>query len=533
MWPADRLSGPYERVTLSLLVECRSPMHLGSGRSLPRFAENEALDCAALCVDPAGRRFIPGASWRGLLRALVVRLLEDRPAKEATLEALFGSAKRAQEGSQSESPATLENIGRQGALRVFDTLVSDSVSSSTQTQVAIDPVTGTALEAHLFSTELLPAGTQLELRLLLERVEGEQVSLLLDALQRLDSDPLARLGSGKSQGWGQLRVIGSTPTAAAGGETVTSHKPPLDRDAETALRFELRVLTRAAFVSWLAETAQPGTELADYFETVTLTRPRSTHLGDECRLLELSLRPLEPLLIGQAAESNGDPARHEQRRNHLLARVALDADGEPTAIVPGSSLKGLLRGRTGRILRTIAHTQIGQVDNQQVDALLARLFGSPSHGRGCLWLSDAVGALPTDEPCLERVLIGIDRFTGGNSSGALFEAHCVFPAALHTRLWLSEAWLPEPERAPIRLLLAFLLRDLLEGDMRLGWGKARGLGGFDATLLGFDSVDWLAWPALMHEPGFLAWLGDRETAHALLLDWLRGRTPIASEEAHP
>lgn len=75
-----------------------------------------------------------------------------------------------------------------------------------------------------------------------------------------------------------------------------------------------------------------------------------------------------------------------------------------------------------------------------------------------------------------RDMVGIDRFTGGSSAGAKFDAEMVTEGAFKTQIRLTnfELWHLG--------LVAFVLRDFAEGLAPIGGGKSRGLGRVTARI---------------------------------------------------
>lgn len=262
-------------------------------------------------------------------------------------------------------------------------------------------------------------------------------------------------------------------------------------------------------------------------------------LRSECEI-QLEIATDGPLLIksGQTFASGVDMSAVRTMRN-----------GRWEVYIPGSSLKGALRAHAERVTRTLAPNGHGccdpfkKADNDQqtipyscssrllvrrtarnVDALssqeiyrescpICKLFGCLSMA-GRLAFNDAHqvktditnwateiahrATIPTAQ--LERELtrrlntlrentardvvtrsnVGIDRRTGGASSGSLFNLEAITAARFSTSIYLRnfELWQLG--------LLAFVLRDLAEGVIKLGMGKSRGLGRVTASVTSLE-----------------------------------------------
>lgn len=207
-------------------------------------------------------------------------------------------------------------------------------------------------------------------------------------------------------------------------------------------------------------------------------------LLNQCTV-RLHLETLEPLLVksGSAVVHGPD-----------MAFVRTNRNGHFEPFLPGSSLKGVLRSHAERIARTLQDKSVCDVfrgarvdgcssrfkghdvnrshpSDYRYSCPACRLFGS-LHWKGRFSIGDAY--LTPDYRNVEpevRDGIGIDRISGGVAGGAKFDLE-VMPAGvvfetqldvLNFELW-QLGW------------IAYVLRDLAEGYLRVGLGTARGLG---------------------------------------------------------
>ena len=198
-------------------------------------------------------------------------------------------------------------------------------------------------------------------------------------------------------------------------------------------------------------------------------------LVNECQI-DFHIKLDGPMLIKSGIETGSGPD---------MAFVRVFRNGAEEVYLPGSSLKGMLRSHAERITRTLApdnpsaacdpfsKTKCGSngKDNPEVyekSCLICKLFGSTGFASR-LATEDAYsdGRAPTPQ---QRDGVGIDRFTGGAARGAKFDLEVinegVFATALHIRNF--ELWQLG--------LIGFVLQDLKDGFIRIGFGKSRGLG---------------------------------------------------------
>ena len=193
------------------------------------------------------------------------------------------------------------------------------------------------------------------------------------------------------------------------------------------------------------------------------------------------LETLEPVLVmsGDAVVNGPD-----------MTFVRTHRQGRTEAFLPGSSLKGVLRSHAERIARTLKDRSVcGVFDHADVVGCSSRISEAkdPSdYRRSCpacrlfgslLWKGrfSASDAYLTEahrdvQPEL-RDGVGIDRVSGGASRGAKFDLE-VMPAGVEFETQFDvtnfEAWQLG--------WLAYVVRDLMEGRVRVGAMTSRGLG---------------------------------------------------------
>ncbi|MDP2859270.1 MAG: CRISPR-associated RAMP protein Csx7 [Bacillota bacterium] len=202
---------------------------------------------------------------------------------------------------------------------------------------------------------------------------------------------------------------------------------------------------------------------------------------------ELEITTTGPLLVrsGQATVSGPD-----------MTPVLTFRNNEWQVFIPGSSLKGVIRSHSEKIVRTLRDglccnpfakvnepdSSCGvQLGNQKpaptperayaLSCPVCRLFGSLEFiGRisiGDAYLKDGIPA-PRKEL---RDGVGIDRLTGGPKSQAKFTLEAVSSGAV----FRSEVLLRNFECWQLSLILA-VVQDMADGLLRIGGGRSRGFG---------------------------------------------------------
>ncbi|MCP4351106.1 MAG: CRISPR-associated RAMP protein [Desulfobacterales bacterium] len=225
--------------------------------------------------------------------------------------------------------------------------------------------------------------------------------------------------------------------------------------------------------------------------------------------IELDIIPTDPLLIksGQATVSGVDMS--------FVRTYRFGEKEEP--FIPGSSLKGMIRSYAEKICRSLRDPasvclpyaepgREGDGEEHQASCGLSfekykrensipalpsteiyrnscpacRLFGS--HGfSGRFAVSDAYLKDDSKKNHLFEIRDGvaIDRITGGSAPGAKYELEVLTRGEFSTTLEIRNF-----ERWQLGLV-GLVLRDMEQGLVRVGFGKSRGLGRFNAKITRF------------------------------------------------
>ncbi len=430
---AETTNYDYLRVRISGKLTAKSLLHCGSGDFFPAKAwksdkaKGEKGQINAVCKALDHKAYIPASTLRGSLR--------DRcPA--TTVDRIFGNA----HGSG----------GTAGKVRIYDARHrstppdADDLYRNSQSQtrlydgVSIDPITHTAGDHLLFCHEVVPTGTQFDFVVEADRVKEEDLRTLLELLCGWNGAMHSAIGKGRSKGWGKLQW----------GESTT-----------------IEMLTDEAVKSWVNGADIESPQWTS--ETI-----KTSHVTGS-NAVTFRIRPTAPLLVNdhsRVSEEKGEPKLEFMRTR----------DGQ--AIIPGSSLRGAVRAQAHRVLASIAHQHFG---SEASDAAMAvkrgidELFGEERF-RSPVWISDTIANKTTQHP---QFFNAVDRFTGGVADSALYNvvaAECDYlsgecaVADTPDKLLKDDWW---------KGLLLLLVRDFMEGDFVVGWGKGRGYGAGRLSIL--------------------------------------------------
>lgn len=458
----------FERVLISGRLRTRAPLHVGSGEEVKvdHGDGEQETSYGGICLDVDGRPYIPASTLRGLIRGL----LAGTPDEQLRLG---GTARRALDPTL---PEEARDIGSAGAMRLYDArwcevqrdvaadsrgpdMGADPPAVRIEHRTALNAITRTAGDHLLFAEATVPAGARFNCHFELDRVDDADLSAFCAALRALGQAP--GIGAGRSRLQGGL--------AWEPGEE------------------QIRVLTRSRLVGWLL-SEEP---ISVWFEPKFVTGAVATSgIEDDDGGLTLTarIRPTAPLLVSPERRKAGDGT----------AQMHCRRQGDRTDI-PAASLKGMLRAQCRRILLT--RLEAGwpdAVDRGRIavaDALTGEIFGS-KRAMGRLHVGPAVGAC-TERDLHPQFFNAIDRFTGGVSDGKLYNVIAVMPRELEWTLVLQPALILCTQMRWALALLLYLLRDGIEGDLSIGWGRARGFGGFRLALDAPDGRPYDDWDDLL------------------------------------
>jgi len=425
----------YHRARIQGTLTTLSALHIGSGELEHK---DDTVTYNAICR--AEQPYMPAATLRGFLADVGTQV------NSGLQRRLFGYAEA--------------EAGQAGALRVYDaplakvgTLPPKHLPQKTalRAYVALNPITGVAEAHHLFNLEYVPSGSVFHVELELTDIEATILAYVLELLTYWDGSARSSLGSGASKGRGRVQW----------------HLEKVE------------VLDGAQLERWLTGDFP----LAQAYKLVGELPQYSASPSRSGYALHFRLYPQGPFLLN-------DPAYVQTAEDPGVADLEYSRTPEQQALIPATALRGWLRGRARRILLTLLVDKGLAWDkaNAKVDEFLSPLFGSTEQ-QSLLWFDDAVSA-NSAQPHFQ-MFNAVDRFTGGVAEGKLYQvcaAECDYLSGV--------VYLPQQLPAEwCKGLLLLLMRDALEGDLVLGWGKGRGYGSFRIELQ-LENVKMKAWEAL-------------------------------------
>ncbi len=495
----------YERVKIEATLSCLSDLHIGSGVEAEytckeRSGKALTQTYADICLDTDKRPCIPASTLRGYLSKTLRIFCEKLNSDYLTIMTeLLGA---------SHHPLCQESgVVGMGKLRVYDALYKIDIKTGTETdssnnepdtryitRTAIEPITGTSKEHQLFSCKVVNAGAQFTLNIELDNACTAHLQLLIDALGCLEGSEMSQLGKNKSLMSGRLQISD----------------------------IKIRALHTEDFRAWLQIPQTPEDRAEDRpedspegspaeqvlekcYKEIKVNKTHETAALSEFKVLSLSLYPTSPLLVNDVHLVQDE----KESPNHVYTRR-----GEKLCI-PGATLKGLIRGHCRKIVLTLLHN-IDDQDQQYsahqaiAESTMEEIFGGET-AASLLRVSEAISVSDATEHL--QTFIAVDRFTGGVADGALYSVEAAVADELPFELYLHRELL---EKSWVTGLLLLVLRDAMEGDLSIGWGKSRGFGAFQLGIVA-DKKDGAR---LRNWPDVLNWHGsDRAEAAVEALEY--------------
>ncbi len=467
-----------------------APLHTGSGETTTRETIHEKWDpdrlaeIAAVAVDHEGRAYLPGAALKGCLRSWlrvhIAGAAGPGGAAHKVVEQLLGSEDTRQQGFVG-GKAEFGDAFALEALADAETRFKETVPywkaarlTGVKASVAIDRRRKTAMDKKLFYHEFVPKGVAFKAAVTGQDLDDGEVSLLLAAMEGFNGpDDRACVGAETGDGYGRLTW-----------------------KLDNILRLE----TGAAVVAWTRGPTGAGyaaglRPLPDTDRDALKSRALQRYRAAPEPKLTVNLRITFP---GQFLVNDPEQCKTDKERDRDSPKPdhAFLKDEKGLAFLPGPSLRGALRSQAERILRTLtsgdlraacASTDSGHCCRAISSAeetgrlcLACRLFGAPGWGAP-VEIGDFRG---TAQGEVKQELVAIDRFTGGVSGSAKFDALTAYQPVLDgtiaVDLFRTQPWGLG--------LLALTLRDLMEGDIVLGFGGNKGYGACRASITGLSLV---------------------------------------------
>lgn len=460
----------YKRVLLKGLLITRSNLHIGTGNESTIETKEGQQSYNEICLNHEGKPYIPASTMRGYLRKTILN-----NSNKSTADKIFGTAKESTENSPINNAKTSKDKIVQ--LRVYDAYSHIKYQPHLQTRTSIDPLTATAKTHHLSTHATVPEETSFALEIEIDNIDDQELEILLKALNTLGET--GKIGKGKSTGQGELSWT----------------------------QLNLKILTESSFKHWINEKPNKKTnivkQLKEHFYDHKEMQPKEINLNlnafsNDLSKITFKLDVKSPLLINDPEAT--EKANKEREEKDKIDHIFMQKNGN--AIIQGSTIKGWVRARCEKILLTLINKQeSNQASKIDHKVLSNQLFGSTNQ-QGIIEFNAAKVKIQEHEKH-HQTFNAIDRFSGGVKAHALYNAEAIWPEAPFV---FSINYQQENLKNWMKLLLLFVIRDAMEGDLVLGWGKSKGFGRL--TLFNDEKPDWKSLYETLDENDLKTWQSE-------------------------
>lgn len=422
----------------------------------------------AVARDGLGRIVIPGTSLAGALRAWLGTVT----GRDGGV--LFDAAGLGRVFGDLEGDPCL--------LHVDDAIAVGDVTVEVRDGVGIDRVTGAAAAGLLYQHEVVPLGSQFAAKITAAELPGdpERVRQALDLVVGALAEGRVAVGAARTRGLGLVRLA-------------------------SARRVTIDLASRTDVLDWLCGRGRPGAIAGPAVDALPT--------ADGTLGIEVAWAPVSPVMVQASAASDPDP--ENGREVDTVPLRTTGHDGTTRLLLPGSSVKGVLRSHAERIARTLLGITELPADwqdqlNDRRLAPVTALFGTAAareqdaaprepaggdpeqHGttggpaagrRGALSVHDCHGAAAS-----ERVVthVAVDRWTGGAAENLLFSVREPAAAEWEPLRMTVDVTRPGDRDADAELaLLMLVVRDLADGWLAVGFGGTRGRGTISVSRVSF------------------------------------------------
>ena len=544
------------RYDMTIPVRVVSALHSGGVDEVPvrpiTDEDGRTVQPSAFVRNGLGEAILPGRSIKGAIRAAFEEHMDELGFVEKELKDLWGGEMRREVGTRKEQrgDGTDDSLPlRASALTFPHAVVWDRNQGDLphRMSTAIDRATGGAADGALFAYEYLPVDTTFEIRVSAEAqdpapdptknedaqstTQSEEtkgtpsappalVEKALQAVVTLLHGKCISLGGRTGSGWGRIE--------------------PLNEDAG----YDCKLVVVPGSQSEIGDPTSVLANILDQHSSVDIEPDKNLDRQSASTNIKIEWQAPAGLFVGMnkpdgIKSSKEDTVPAAPLRNWHLDDTHRADHGDATypkvahedkasLLLPGTSIRGVLRSHCSRIARSIVSDSEGcdelgipgDVHKQlATDPLLVRyLFGTTEY-RGAVHVHDCEGRIPIqegkDKP-LKLTRNAIDRVTGSAAHGALY-SELLYPHAAwdsiqidvdHAQLCRNIRQdpggfvLPAPSssdkdyelpdfkirlRAAI-LLLTMAITDLCEGILPLGGGTGGGFGFIDVSHVSFEGL---------------------------------------------
>ncbi len=475
----------HTRWKINGVLQAETPIHVGG-------VGGDADTDLALAVNGRGQYYIPGTSLAGALRGWMSQPFHNG---EPTSDNDRNSLKHPENPVNQLWGFQGNEQGYASLIVIDDSEIDGTPEIEIREGVGIDRHTGAAANQEKYNRTILPKGVTFPLNITLDldhqkHQTPDELWQLLVALEKGD----IRIGAAKTRGLGQVKL------------TISS------------------IYEQKFDANHIFEVLLHGGKCHQWNDIKNQYQPESQYRGAHQLKLNIPWQPKDPVMV----KSEGEGIAVD-----ILPLVS-QANDTVYFVIPGSSIKGVLRAQAERIVRTVCQKETPDQFLDQVEVnLVNELFGSAEKSNtnqtdgemGALSVDDCYAKIPitpeqwgnvenaakdTNETfssfknTLHQALaipnnsnenpfhtlqpamhVAVDRWTGSAADGMLYSV--LEPIGVdwdHIAIHLDLRRLQKYDANKVKPAIALLflvLRDFAARKIPIGYGTNRGMGTVEVT----------------------------------------------------
>lgn len=407
-----------EKTIVKAKLELESPLIIGSGQN--EFADVEVMK------DKNGKPFIPATSLTGLLRHYFEGNISDK--NNPDFERFWGTSKKTSKAEEEKDE------GFQSSFICSDLYTDDAYTDDAKIRirdgVKIDPRTQTAQDKAKYDFEIIEKGAKFDLfwEVTLRKNNSKKTyDRILASLIKALADGTTPIGAKTNSGFGKCKLT----------------------DIQI---FDFDFSRKEDVLKWLKQEFKDGKSKLD---------AESFQFQSDVFTIDAKFAVKNSIIIRAYSE-----------KVDMTDATNLTSAGN--FVLPGTSLKGAIRHRALKILRTLSSADVlkMEIPEKKVD----KLFGTagkdiePIKGRVLVEEKE----INNIEPVLQN-RIKIDRFTGGTIKTALFDSMPLWPKKDDSESVDVSIKIRDYEPWEAGLMMQ-VLKDLWCEDLAVGGEKSVGRG---------------------------------------------------------
>jgi CRISPR/Cas system CSM-associated protein Csm3 (group 7 of RAMP superfamily) len=457
------LSSIKEKILLTGKIRNESPLIIGTGKG-------GTVDTEVI-LNEKGQPYIPATSFTGALR----HHLENEYETAEVARSIFGSG------------------DSQSILIVEDLYPLDAPVVTTRDGIKINRLTGIVEDKKKYDYELVEKGSEFNLCIELtirdgqEDIESSIFSLLATIVTELESGAIS-IGAMGSKGFGKIVI-----------SEIKTYRFAFPEDGR----------------KWLKYLENGLTEDSDHLSVNLKEYPKLEKRNNLLLDIDAIFEIKNSLMIGSSIVESGEDEDKDPDKTALTSREQF--------VLSGTALKGAIRDRAVRIYNTVSGKHMSA--NEDPEDIKA-LFGWVDEGGKESYKSKS--RVTVTESYINKATvhherqprIRLDRFTGGVTSGALFETEPIWHKEEKIEVEMQVKKQKDRDSSWEVGLMLLVLKDLWNADMPVGGEKSIGRGllvGKQARIL----VDGREFEIKENEKGSLVIKGDRDVMEEYVSKFLK------------